>query len=99
MLSLIPGRLSFAVHSSRDMTESKIKEEPTKFYLSCDCQELHLPFCDDFGPVNLLVVHEFCDFMRKYWNHPSLQGRELIYYSVCNILADKKYRMIPLSSF
>jgi hypothetical protein len=82
VLSLIPGRLSFAMHSSTEMTKRKIEQEPNNFYFSSDCQDLYEPFCADFGPVNLLVVHNFCGFMREYWNHPMLQSRELIYYTV-----------------
>lgn len=80
---LIPKRLAFSVHSSAKMTRDKIKEDLNAFYFSSEYHERYLPFCTDFGPVNLREVHRFCDFMRQYWYHPCIgRDRKLIYYMV-----------------
>jgi len=78
---MVPGRLSFVVHSSDEQTQEQINAFPRKYFFSADFQERYEPFCDDFGPVNLGVVHSFALFMRKYWHCQALQNRELVYYS------------------
>lgn len=78
---VVPGRLSFVAHVNERQTHEQIDAFPRKYFFSADFQERYEPFCMDFGPVNLGVVHSFCLFLRKYWNCNALQNRELVYYS------------------
>eukprot|EP00961_Rhodomonas_salina_P110261 1484047-Rhodomonas_salina.1 len=79
--TVIPGRLSFSVHLNNEMTVDKIKAHPYLFFFSSDCQDKYYPFNQDFGPVNLGVVHRFCQDMRDKLNCPQLKSRHLVYYS------------------
>jgi cell division cycle 14 len=79
--SVVPGRLSFVAHESDQQTMEQIDAFPRKYFFSADFQERYQPYCNDFGPVNLGVVHAFCQFMRKYFNCQSLRNRELVYYT------------------
>jgi len=78
---LIPGKLSFTVHDSDAMTRRAIEKEPNLFFFSSDFHERYEPFCADFGPVNLGVVHSFCIFIDGYMSHKQLKDRTLIYYT------------------
>jgi len=78
---IIPGRLSYVVHRDEEQTREHIDAFPRKYFFSADFQERYEPFCMDFGPVNLGVVHQFCTFMRRYWKCCALKERELVYYS------------------
>eukprot|EP00961_Rhodomonas_salina_P289457 3911608-Rhodomonas_salina.1 len=62
---LIPGRLSFTAHDNDDQTVDEIRRYPKLFYFSNDSQEKYLPFCADFGPVNIAVLVHFCHEMRE----------------------------------
>jgi len=81
MYPVIPGRLSYTAHTNNDMTRDEIRNHPALFFFSDDHQELYFPFCADFGPVNLGVVHSFCRMLRGVLAERELAHRELIYYS------------------
>lgn len=74
------SRLSFAVHANQDMTRMYIDKYPNRFFFSTTCQTDYLPFCLDFGPVNLATIHEFWQTVKKFWDHQDLQDTELVYY-------------------
>eukprot|EP00961_Rhodomonas_salina_P200898 2710157-Rhodomonas_salina.1 len=78
--SLIPGRLSFSAHDNDDHTLEEIRSNPQLFFFSTDLQERYLPFCADFGPVNLGTVVHFCDYVRDKEADSRLKGRHLVYY-------------------
>lgn len=80
--NLVPGRLSFTVHSSLEMTHTCIVQSPDLMFFSSELHELYEPFCLDFGPVNLNTVHEFAILVKQYWDHELLRDRELVYYCV-----------------
>uniref|UniRef100_A0A6U4KCZ2 protein-tyrosine-phosphatase n=1 Tax=Hemiselmis andersenii TaxID=464988 RepID=A0A6U4KCZ2_HEMAN len=80
-LPLIPGRLSFGVHTSDAQTKSEIKKHPALFFFSSDFQERYEPFCADFGPVNLGIVHSFCGMMRGFMTDKRILSREIVYYT------------------
>lgn len=79
---IVPGRLYFSVHVSEEFTNGEIARRPDLFFFSSDFQERYQAFCHDFGPVNLGVVHNFCEFMCEYFNHSALQNLKLVYYTV-----------------
>ncbi|EKX53411.1 hypothetical protein GUITHDRAFT_45364, partial [Guillardia theta CCMP2712] len=41
----------------------------------------YVPYCDDFGPVNLAAVYEFCKYMQEKLQDPRLANRQLVYYA------------------
>eukprot|EP00281_Chroomonas_sp_CCMP1168_P021964 CAMPEP_0206228476 /NCGR_PEP_ID=MMETSP0047_2-20121206/9189_1 /ASSEMBLY_ACC=CAM_ASM_000192 /TAXON_ID=195065 /ORGANISM="Chroomonas mesostigmatica_cf, Strain CCMP1168" /LENGTH=389 /DNA_ID=CAMNT_0053651721 /DNA_START=166 /DNA_END=1335 /DNA_ORIENTATION=+ len=77
---ILPGKLSFAVFTGDDMTREYIQRHKKLFFFSANHQESYEPFCADFGPVNLGVVHDFCAYVRGFWEHPKLQHRQLVFY-------------------
>lgn len=78
--SVLPGRLSFAAfHSHADARKCEQDVFPDKVFVSGDFQDLYQPFATDFGPVNLGVVHSFCEFLKTFSNC----SEEIVYYSVC----------------
>jgi len=81
LFSIIPGRLSWCSHLSDNHTRRQIANYPDKFFFSDDHQELYEPFCADFGPLNLSVVHNFCAMMRSRMSDPRLKNMEIVYYS------------------
>jgi len=46
-----------------------------------DLQERYEPYCADFGPVNLGVVHRFCEMLHERIQDPRLGSRHLVYYT------------------
>ncbi len=59
--NLIAGRLAFL--SAPKSTIQKIKQSPDgekSRFVSSDLHNRYHPFADDFGPVNLGIVHRFC---------------------------------------
>lgn len=78
---IIKGKLSFTTHRNDDHTLAEIKRQPTLFFFSSDLQERYEPYCADFGPVNLGVVHRFCTLMTERMTDPRLANRHLIYYA------------------
>jgi len=46
-----------------------------------DLQERYEPYCADFGPVNLGVVHRFCEMLHERIQDPRLGSRQLVYYT------------------
>ena len=77
---VIPGRLSFSAHPDEDFTREAIHTHPELFYFSSDLQERYEPYCLDFGPVNLAVIHRFCTLMDERLHDPRLATRHLVYY-------------------
>eukprot|EP00961_Rhodomonas_salina_P266215 3598784-Rhodomonas_salina.1 len=80
LYSLIPGRLSFTTHQDDDHTRREIEQNPHLFFFSTDLQERYQAFCADFGPVNLGVLVQFCDYVRDKEVDERLQRRQLVYY-------------------
>ncbi len=76
--SIIPGRLSFAMFSTHKEAQDRQKASQDLLFVSGEFQDLYLPFASDFGPVNLGVIHSFCQFLRSFSTCPN----EVVYYSV-----------------
>lgn len=79
--TVVPGKLSFVVHTSLEHTQEMITTFPNRFFFSSSYHETYEPFCLDFGPVNLGVVYSFCLFVRDHQRCPTLMDTELVYYS------------------
>eukprot|EP00961_Rhodomonas_salina_P279271 3772779-Rhodomonas_salina.2 len=80
LYDVIPGRLALTVHGSEEETKAEIKRLRTVYLFSSDLQDRFEPFCADFGPVKLSVVHQFCNFVRERIFNPKLAKRKLAYY-------------------
>eukprot|EP00286_Rhodomonas_abbreviata_P021613 CAMPEP_0181298326 /NCGR_PEP_ID=MMETSP1101-20121128/5722_1 /TAXON_ID=46948 /ORGANISM="Rhodomonas abbreviata, Strain Caron Lab Isolate" /LENGTH=444 /DNA_ID=CAMNT_0023403339 /DNA_START=90 /DNA_END=1424 /DNA_ORIENTATION=- len=80
LYEVIPSRLSFTVHRGDEHTLAEIRSRPRVFFFSSDLQERFQPFCADFGPVSLSIVHRFIDFVHTRLMDPRLSGRMLAYY-------------------
>jgi len=79
---VIAGRLYFTAHRDDDETMRQIVANPKIFFFSTDLHESYIPFCADFGPVNLLAVVNFCEKIEEKLGHPKLQKRPLVYYTL-----------------
>jgi hypothetical protein len=77
--SVVPGGLAFAAFASHSDAEACQEKFPHMLFVSGDFHDLYQPFSADFGPVNLGVIHSFCEFMRKFSDCP----KQVVYYSVC----------------
>jgi hypothetical protein len=58
--SLIPGRLDFLSASKKNVQQIKESADGEKIrFVSLDLHNAYHPYADDFGPVNLGIVHRF----------------------------------------
>ena len=79
--TLIPGRLSFAIHRDEEQTRAEIADRPDIYFFSSDLHEEYTPFNKDFGPVRLSSVYKFCHLMHEKMSDPRLCARRLCYYA------------------
>mmetsp|Transcript_9784 Transcript_9784/g.23251 ORF Transcript_9784/g.23251 Transcript_9784/m.23251 type:complete len:409 (+) Transcript_9784:74-1300(+) len=86
LVPVIPGRLLFTAHASDEQTIDEIRSRPKYFFCSTDLQDSYAPFVDDFGPVNIGIVVEFCDYIRGLLKDKRLEHRTIVYY--CTDAAD-----------
>eukprot|EP00961_Rhodomonas_salina_P268497 3628444-Rhodomonas_salina.1 len=49
----IPGKLSLTFHQNLQFTTKEIRLCPNIFFFSTDLHERYMPFCEDFGPVDI----------------------------------------------
>uniref|UniRef100_A0A7S4PI06 protein-tyrosine-phosphatase n=2 Tax=Guillardia theta TaxID=55529 RepID=A0A7S4PI06_GUITH len=78
---LLPNRLSFTIHKDQGQTKVEIVKNRKLFFFSSTFHESYVPYCDDFGPVNLAAVYEFCKYMQEKLQDPRLANRQLVYYA------------------
>ena len=78
--TVIHNRLFFAVHEDAAHTERAAQDNPHLVFFSSSEQEDYVPFCDDFGPVDLAAVVSFCSRARSFLHAPSMLPRKLVYY-------------------
>uniref|UniRef100_A0A7S0H7X9 protein-tyrosine-phosphatase n=1 Tax=Hanusia phi TaxID=3032 RepID=A0A7S0H7X9_9CRYP len=81
ILPLIPKRLGFVIHRDEGQTKLEILHNRHIFFFSSTHHESYLPFCSDFGPVNLSEVHQFCTYMYQKLSDQRLSNRVLVYYA------------------
>jgi len=77
---VIKDRLWFSGHTSDEYTMQMIDADSRIFYFSSHIHESYMPFCADFGPINLSGVIQFCEFVDEKINDPRLKKRPLVYY-------------------
>ena len=81
ILELIPKRLGFVIHRDEGQTKLEIMNNRHIFFFSSNHHESYLPFCSDFGPVNLSEVHQFCSYIHQKLSDQRLYNRTLVYYA------------------
>jgi len=81
LTELIPGRLAFTVHSDEAQTRKAILHDRDTYYFSSELHEAYEPFCDDFGPVSLATVFEFCMLIHDKLSDDRISGRLICYYA------------------
>jgi len=62
-------------------TKKAIMQQRDVYFFSSDFHEDYVPFFDDFGPVNLGVVYQFCKLMSSKLSDPRLGTRVCTYYA------------------
>eukprot|EP00961_Rhodomonas_salina_P160205 2156862-Rhodomonas_salina.1 len=78
---LIPGKLKLAFHLNPEFSTDEIHSRRDLFFFSTDLHERYLPFCEDFGPVNIGIIYIFWQYVRSKELHPDLSKRPLVYYT------------------
>jgi cell division cycle 14 len=78
---LIPGKLAFTVHRDEGHSMREIVSRRDIYFFSTAFHEQYVAYCDDFGPVNLATLYEFCHYMTDKLTDPRLSERELCYYA------------------
>jgi len=81
IFSILPNRLSFTLHRDENQTKSEIEANKSMFFFSTSFQEAYVPLHKDDGPVNIVAVVRFCEFLKEQMADPRLAGRHLVYYS------------------
>jgi len=56
--------------------------EPGVHFFTTDNRLNYVPFCDDWGPFNLAMMHEFCDLLQALLLSPAHANRKLVYYTL-----------------
>jgi cell division cycle 14 len=66
LIELIPQRLAFASGTAASISSLKEEIRGTNVsFVSYDLHRIYEPYAEDFGPVNLGIVHRFCDAFAK----------------------------------
>jgi len=78
---ILPGKLSFVLFETEADTKKAIMEQRDVYFFSSDFHEDYAPFFNDFGPVNLGVVYQFCKLISGKISDPRLGSRVCTYYA------------------
>ena len=78
---LIPGKLGFCLFETDAHTKKAIMEQRDVYFFSSDFHEDYVPFHQDFGPVNIGVVYQFCKLVTSKISDPRLGDRVCTYYA------------------
>ena len=87
MTVLIPGRLAFVSGTSAQIKEiEKQNQHQTVRCISSALHRSYQPFAADFGPVNLAVVHRFCN---AFANRLSKNDGKMFVYCIADSFEDQ----------
>lgn len=81
VIQFLPGRLAFTVHRDEAETRMAILHDRETYYFSSELHETYEPYCDDFGPVDLATVFNFCNLLQEKLLDERLSGRLICYYA------------------
>ncbi|KAJ1481843.1 dual specificity protein phosphatase [Baffinella frigidus] len=79
--SVTPGKFAFTFHADEAATRRAIDEHPDKFFCSTFEHTKYVPYCSDFGPVDLDRTVTFCRKIRAVLCDPRISGREVVFYA------------------
>jgi cell division cycle 14 len=97
LVQLIPGKLAFTSGIAAQIQDLKrmVASEEVVFITS-DLHRKYLPFAADFGPVNIGIVHRFCDAFVKRLAKP---GNSLFVYCIEPTVACRANACFLLAAF
>jgi len=78
---VLHNKLGFVLFDSEAQTKKAIMEHRDIYFFSSDLHEEYVPFFQDFGPVNIGVVYQFCKLIRSKISDPRLGSRVCTYYA------------------
>eukprot|EP00403_Amphidinium_massartii_P015592 CAMPEP_0178415158 /NCGR_PEP_ID=MMETSP0689_2-20121128/23409_1 /TAXON_ID=160604 /ORGANISM="Amphidinium massartii, Strain CS-259" /LENGTH=461 /DNA_ID=CAMNT_0020036473 /DNA_START=97 /DNA_END=1482 /DNA_ORIENTATION=+ len=73
-VEILPGRLFWATLSKTP------RDTPQSHYFTIDETFVYMPFCDDFGPLDLGKVYRFCVLLHLKLMDPHMEGKRIIHY-------------------
>ncbi len=91
MLIHIYRNLYIDIHINETHTLYLIRKNPTIYYFSSNHYESYVPFNNDYGPVNIYNILDFCVNTKNRVTNPKLQNRKIVYYIYNN---DNSYYML-----
>ena len=97
LVYLIPDKLAFTSGMAAQIKElQRQKANDDIVLLTSDLHRKYIPFAADFGPVNISIVHRFCDaFVKRLSNY----GDSLIIYCVEPTIACRANACFLLAAF
>ena len=80
MLIHIYNNLYIDIHIDEEETKYLIQTKRQNFYFSTSHYESYIPFNNDYGPINIYNIFEFCVQIHYRLTHPKIQNRNIVYY-------------------
>lgn len=80
MLIHIYNNFYIDIHNNETHTKYMIRHNPNNYYFSSHHFESYVPFNNDYGPVNIHTILDFCLFIKNRIEHPRLRNRNIVYY-------------------
>ena len=68
------------LHINELHTMELIKTYNKHYYFSSNHFESYIPFNNDYGPINIHTILDFCLFVKNKLTHPRLKNRKIVYY-------------------
>lgn len=72
-------RLYLDIHKNEQETLKFIKSS-NDYITSSDFHELYMPLKNDYGPINICCIINFCNFIDEKMQNPELIHRNIVYY-------------------
>lgn len=57
------------------------KNQSNSFYFCIDNELVYQPFCSDFGPLNLAMIHKFCSELERLLSNPTYTSYKIFHYT------------------
>ena len=74
-VDIIPGRLSWISDRTPPRNQSN------SFYFCIDNDLVYQPFCSDFGPLNIAMIHKFTTELERLLKSPQYSSHKIIHYT------------------
>eukprot|EP00960_Hanusia_phi_P071674 767602-Hanusia_phi.AAC.1 len=89
-LEVLEGRLYLAI--------SGAARAPDEKWIHMNKKYAYVPFCADFGPMNIAAVHHYCKLFRDYLVNQSMAGKKIV-FAVPDYPGDITNAVFMLGSF